>query len=127
MNRIGAIFFFGIASCSPTQESHVQKVEGHIRSQMIDPESARFENVEEKRPGLVCGNVNGKNRLGGYTGSQPFVARIDGEKIDVEVLSGPPPQFMTTDFPAEEFGECFPQLIPVFRAILGDSYQPSGS
>lgn len=127
MKRFGPLFLFGVASCSPPQETQVQRVEAHIRSQMIDPDSAKFDNVEEKRSGLVCGNVNGKNRVGGYTGQQPFVARVDGQKIDVEVLSGPPPQFMTTDYPAEEFGECFPELIPVFEAILGDSYKPSGS
>lgn len=43
-----------------------------LRHSMIDPESMKFE-VVTKRDKILCGKVNGKNRMGGYTGMTPFI------------------------------------------------------
>lgn len=54
-----------------------------VRAAMLDPESAQFRNVRvvANRGGgkLVCGEVNSKNRLGGYVGFQPFL--VDGGDV----------------------------------------------
>lgn len=47
-----------------------------IRSQLVDPSSAEFRNlrVVKGRKGIdmVCGEVNAKNKLGGYVGFKDF-------------------------------------------------------
>lgn len=50
-----------------------------IRREMIDPNSAQFDNVkviENELGRMVCGRVNARNRMGGYAGAVPF-AYID--------------------------------------------------
>lgn len=43
------------------------------REQLIDPDSAQFRNMAVSAKGnIVCGEVNSKNRMGGYVGYQPF-------------------------------------------------------
>jgi hypothetical protein len=46
-----------------------------VTKNLKDPISARFEGVV-KRPGAVCGFVNAKNSMGGYTGRTMFVYLI---------------------------------------------------
>lgn len=54
--------------------SRVQQ-EKLISEQLVDPSSARFSGqFHGRREGAWCGYVNAKNRLGGYTGDQRFVA-----------------------------------------------------
>lgn len=68
------------------------------RAFLIDPDSATFEYVSgfqwgstrlglrKRRYGWVaCGNINAKNRLGGYTGREPFFVFIDAQTREVEV------------------------------------------
>lgn len=38
-----------------------------------DPSSAQFRNLRAKN-GFLCGEVNGKNRLGAYVGFRPFAS-----------------------------------------------------
>jgi len=45
----------------------------YIAKLLLDPESAKFQNVRFVDGGTVCGEVNGKNLLGAYTGFTPFV------------------------------------------------------
>lgn len=56
------------------------KVQDGVRHAMKDPESARFGTMRaasnSKGDVSVCGYVNGRNSLGGYTGDQPFVGMI---------------------------------------------------
>jgi hypothetical protein len=49
-----------------------------------DPESARFQNVRPaaKAAGFICGEVNAKNRYGGYVGFREFVADGQSALID---------------------------------------------
>lgn len=45
-----------------------------LRERLVDPESARFRNVTvDLRTGKVVGEVNSKNKLGGYVGFQCFL------------------------------------------------------
>lgn len=61
-----------------------------IRDRLIDPESARFRydfTTVKERSTSVCGAVNAKNSLGGYTGFKRFfVETVDGRATDSAVL-----------------------------------------
>jgi hypothetical protein len=52
-------------------------VENAIKEMLVDPDSARFE-IKPFLVGaaLVCGRFNSKNRLGGYTGYDPFEVQV---------------------------------------------------
>ena len=43
-----------------------------IADSLKDPGSAQFRNIRETSPGILCGEVNGKNAMGGYVGFQRF-------------------------------------------------------
>lgn len=48
-----------------------------VASNLLDPSSAMFRNLQVKSFAegyVLCGEVNAKNRYGGYVGFQPFVA-----------------------------------------------------
>jgi hypothetical protein len=49
-----------------------------------DPDSAKFREVSEKN-GVICGQINGKNAAGAYSGFVPFVAKPIEEKMIAEV------------------------------------------
>jgi hypothetical protein len=60
--------------------SQVEAIEGQVRYTLIDEESARFRNIRaaqvtnaEGEPEVVfCGEVNAKNRMGGFAGFRIF-------------------------------------------------------
>ena len=55
------------------------KAEKAVAAQLIDPSSAQFRRVVVSPDRVVvCGEVNGKNRLGAYTGFEGFFVR-DGQ------------------------------------------------
>jgi general secretion pathway protein G len=61
-----------------------------VAEKLIDPESAQYRNVEAFANGNVCGEVNAKNRMGGYTGFDRFiysysVADLDPSDRDVSI------------------------------------------
>lgn len=60
---VGAIY-------GPSQYA-IFMVKREVRSMLTDPESAQFRNVEFRK-GTVCGEVNARNRFGGYVGFTPF-------------------------------------------------------
>ena len=49
--------------------SEAQRV---VRAALSDPGSAQFRNVRQMPNGAVCGQVNAKNRMGGFVGFSPF-------------------------------------------------------
>jgi hypothetical protein len=58
------------------------RVMNQVRVALVDPESARFQDVRaypETNGG--CGLVNARNRMGGYTGFTRFIALSGGEVI----------------------------------------------
>lgn len=55
-----------------------------IKKRLRDPESAQFKNVRFYSGGplnVVCGEVNAKNGLGGYSGFERFMASGDNEDL----------------------------------------------
>jgi hypothetical protein len=60
---------------TPKEDPILLKAKATITRILKDPVSARFEGVV-KRPAAVCGFVNAKNSMGGYTGRTMFVYLI---------------------------------------------------
>ena len=68
-------------SLTPAEVAHIQATVVH---DFFDPESARFRNIRAADITLtsgthirrVCGEVNGKNQLGGYVGYSLFGGQI---------------------------------------------------
>jgi hypothetical protein len=66
---LGACDF--IPGTNSYQES---KARDAVARELVDPSSAQFRNTEV-RGDMVCGEVNGKNRMGAYVGFQRFYVR----------------------------------------------------
>ena len=47
-----------------------------IAERMKDPESVKFGKVVRRQNGIVCGYVNAKNAMGGYTGEKGFIVMM---------------------------------------------------
>ncbi|WP_139246363.1 hypothetical protein [Thalassovita taeanensis] len=64
----------------PLSSDQMTQIESTVTRDFLDPESARFRNTRAVEVSLasgdrevrVCGEVNGKNALGGYTGYSMF-------------------------------------------------------
>jgi len=68
---------------SVTLPSHIDDAaRKQVKSALKDPDSAQFQNIRGytfSGPGggyVVCGQVNGRNSFGGYTGFQPFRTNV---------------------------------------------------
>ena len=88
-----AILFFFLTTLvfsthSISQENisnFVAKAKKQAISELADPDSAKFRNLEvkeytnkeDKRRLILCGEINAKNRFGGYAGFRPFSADED--------------------------------------------------
>lgn len=68
------------------------RYEGLIKGQMKDPNAAQLDSLTfsavefrgGQRSQFVCGQVNGKNSFGAYTGWRPFVYQIDTNQMSIE-------------------------------------------
>ena len=60
-----------VTGCS-VKSKQIADAEDAIRLQLIDPKSADFRNILVSKSGVVCGEVNSKNRFGGYVGFRAF-------------------------------------------------------
>ncbi|HEV2747590.1 MAG TPA: hypothetical protein VGW34_09870 [Allosphingosinicella sp.] len=49
------------------------EAEDAVRQQLTDPSSAEFRNVVARDSGATCGEVNSKNKMGGYDGFRRFI------------------------------------------------------
>ncbi len=56
-----------------------------VAQQLVDPDSAKFRN-RNPRPGarVQCGEVNGRNRMGGYAGFARYISNLDVGRAVVE-------------------------------------------
>lgn len=65
-----------LPGCNNSPETQVKSL---VTANLIDPGSAKFGSIN---PGSdskhYCGTVNAKNRMGGFTGTQPFVVELTG-------------------------------------------------
>lgn len=74
MRALSIAVLLVLTGCS-TEQSRAEQAAADL---LIDPDSAKFRNVVDKGDGIWCGEINGKNRMGAYSGYQPFVATVIG-------------------------------------------------
>ena len=53
-----------------------------IQSKLRDPESAQFRNERISSTGVLCGEVNAKNGMGGYVGFRKFFSHSSANYIE---------------------------------------------
>lgn len=78
---VGAVTLAGCQWIPGTDEHLREQAQQLAAAQLIDPSSAQFRRVEvSRRPGgdRVCGEINGKNRMGAYVGFTRFVTDLEG-------------------------------------------------
>ena len=61
-------------------DKNMERAKAAVIGTMIDPESVRFRSLTI-RGNFVCGEVNGKNQMGGYTGFQTFLVQLNPEPV----------------------------------------------
>lgn len=65
-----------ILSLTGCDEVRFHKVKALVRLRLVDPQSAEFRNLARGHGDFVCGEVNGRNPMGGYSGFMPFAASL---------------------------------------------------
>ena len=58
-----------------SDDRRIHQAKNVVADQLIDPDSAKFRNLEIMNSGHVCGEVNGKNTFGAYVGFKWFYAQ----------------------------------------------------
>ena len=66
------------------EKAQIQLSELTIKKRLIDADSAKFQNQSG-----FCGEVNSKNRMGGYTGFSRYIANTDTGLIVIETDKDP--------------------------------------
>jgi hypothetical protein len=104
---LGLMLVFVLTACG---NKNIDAAEKAIERNLSDPSSAQYKNVNSYSEDVVCGEVNAKNRMGGYVGFQPFIfnGRKPGEaKIenvgtsDIDLWCNNNPQKRLTDMKNE--------------------------
>lgn len=86
-NALAIVLAILLSSCEQLP-GEINDAKREVRRNLIDPDSAKFESVDiNEKTGAVCGFVNAKNRMGGYTGRNPFVYEKDS---GVTLVQEPP-------------------------------------
>src|SRR5579885_3477496 len=78
------IFILGLfAVLCGCEDPAIRNVEEKVRDQLVDPDSARFYNIQQcgSSP-LYTGQVNARNPMGGYSGKSSYV--FDGSVAILE-------------------------------------------
>ena len=79
------ILALAIVGCG---EKVIDMAKSAVVRQLKDPQSAQFEQLTKFSEGVVCGNVNAKNAMGGYVGFKPFIFN-GAEEGEVDLQPGP--------------------------------------
>lgn len=83
-----------LAACSSPEDHAVDALKQRITDSANEPDSVKFRNVHvagEPPRRWICGEVNGRNQMGGFTGFKRFVSMIGTDRIDID----PGPGFTT--------------------------------
>lgn len=88
-----------VSETKPVQLSSrdVSRIKSAVRYELIDANSAEFRNIQAidivRQDGsvtrTVCGEVNAKNRSGGYVGYEVFSAEISHQGIKLRGIDSP--------------------------------------
>ena len=57
----------------------VNSIEEKARRNLFDPEAAKFRNIKGN-----CGEINAKNKMGGYTGFRRFIYNQETDTVSIE-------------------------------------------
>lgn len=71
-----------LSACSKDIQS-IEAAKNSIELKLSDPSSVQYREVAAYSEGVVCGEVNAKNKMGGYVGFQAFV--YDGTAVELNV------------------------------------------
>jgi hypothetical protein len=90
--RLAIVFVasYSLSACDQLPWSSVAKARDAVKDQLIDPQSAQFRNEVLTETGRVCGEVNAKNRMGGYTGFKNYWVSFNPNNA---IVSNGPPDF----------------------------------
>lgn len=78
-----------------------------LADKLSDPSGAQLQRLyRSTREGIVCGEINAKNRMGGYVGFVPFVAVVASPRASIVI-------------PDREVVERFPEKIQILQAGMG--------
>ena len=72
------ILLSSIALLGGCGNGKVEAAKKEVESRLSDPSSAQYRNITTSSQGVVCGEVNAKNKMGGYTGFEMFVYNAAG-------------------------------------------------
>jgi hypothetical protein len=76
-------FVISIATLTVSCKSPVQETTEIVRQSLAriakDPDSIKVRNLVLYKDGTICGEVNGKNSYGAYTGYQNFTGKWDSQ------------------------------------------------
>ena len=97
---IGTAAALMLAGCSAPEPTLIDLATEHVRGSLKDPKSAEFRGVYSFQlfdAQMICGEVNAKNSMGGYTGFAPFRTSrsADGIFESVDIHSDPKMAKMT--------------------------------
>jgi hypothetical protein len=96
------IFFLLLVVLSGCSQQKAQQL---VADQLIDPSSAQFRNVRTVSPSYggkrVCGEVNGKNRMGAYAGFSRFIVTVDTDRVEMDQPNARP-----SEVTSRQLAEC---------------------
>lgn len=78
---------FIILPASFGAENIIKLAKASVENILTDPFSAKFKNVESFADGVVCGQVNAKNKMGGYVGFKDFIYNGISNGVELDVTS----------------------------------------
>lgn len=94
MKLLNTIASIVLAAAAPVDPPSLEAVQNEFKENLADPDNARFRNVEIVPHKFIpdyftlCGQVNARNSLGGYTGFQPFMAHVqDGHIVGTPIIA----------------------------------------
>lgn len=108
-------------------EAKIRGAAAYLAKTMRDPSSASFRNVfiekrvteDGREPITVCGEVNGRNGYGGFTGFQAFIAI--GDKVEVgKALGLDVAQLCRGRNPIIDTRDYAPEMRAAFASALGE-------
>lgn len=75
----------GVAAAFGWRWHLISELREPVLSSLSDPDSAKFRNETLISPwrannSVLCGEINAKNRMGGYSGYRSFATGIDGDQ-----------------------------------------------
>lgn len=74
------LLLIGACSMVPgTEANRIAKAEKAVRYVLVDPDSATFRNHSFAKKGVICGEVNSRNAMGGFAGNHTFIAFPNGD------------------------------------------------